>query len=98
MPAGGAFFRLSPEDGVGVVVEEVLDAGTGVAGLVAVELEVPVAPVQRPEAGGLVWCRRVIGNRVHSGPRSSCQGGRHSQMVRWRVAMPHSTRISPRNR
>ena len=45
-----------PEDGVGVfveVVEEVLDAGAGVQGLVVVELQVPVAPVQRPEAGGL---------------------------------------------
>ena len=36
--------RLSPEDGVGVfveVVEELLDAGAGVQGLVAVELQVP---------------------------------------------------------
>ncbi len=35
------------------VVEHFLDAGAGVQGLVAVELEVPIAPVQRPEAGGL---------------------------------------------
>jgi len=53
---GGVFFRLSPEDGVGVfveVVEEVLDAGAGVQRLVTVVVEVAVAPVQRPETGGL---------------------------------------------
>lgn len=57
--AGGVFCRLSPEDRIGTcvevveVVEEVLEAGAGLEGLVAVELQVPVAPVQRPEAGGL---------------------------------------------
>jgi len=54
--AGGVLCRLSPEDGIGTcveVVEEVLEAWAGLEGLVAVELEVPVAPVQRPEAGGL---------------------------------------------
>ena len=54
-PSGGVPSRSSPEDGVGVfvvVAEKVLDAGAGVQGLVAVELQVPVAPVQRPEAGG----------------------------------------------
>ena len=47
----GGLLRLSPEDGIGVsveAVEQILNAGTGVQELVAMELEVPVAPVQRP--------------------------------------------------
>jgi len=51
--AGGVLCRLSPEDRIGTCVEEVLEAWAGLEGLVAVELEVLVAPVQRPEAGGL---------------------------------------------
>ena len=42
---------LSPEDGIGSVievVEQVLDLGAGVERFVAVIFLVPVAPVQRP--------------------------------------------------
>ena len=33
-----------------------------------------------------------MGNRVHSGPMPSRQGGRHSTIVRCRGLMSHSTR------
>jgi hypothetical protein len=42
---------LSPEDGIGSVIEVVeqfLDLGAGVDRFVTVVLQVPVAPVQRP--------------------------------------------------
>jgi hypothetical protein len=42
---------LSPEDGIGSVievVEQVLDLGAGVDRFVTVVFQVPVAPVQRP--------------------------------------------------
>jgi len=47
---------LSPEDGVGSVVEvveQVLDVRGGVERFVAVVFQVPVAPVQRPSP--VVW-------------------------------------------
>ena len=47
---------LSPEDGIGSVVEiveQVLDLWAGVQRVVAVVFQVPVAPVQRPSSGGL---------------------------------------------